>query len=797
MSLSHEVGWVMDEKMPQESSPVEQFRRRDAANARVAQAAARSELQQVLRGYILPELRRYWSEHVSSLRSIAATPFHAMVELDLYSLDGAKSRCVLYGNTETRMNEVLKTTNGELPILSWTHPAVQLGLSADLGEKVEVNSERFRVTAVTPFARGTFEQVLPDIVGLYEPGGAVPVKKPTFAPQGTPAPIQPEPSRQERKPAQGLRSVKLHMTRQQVEAFVSRMKGMMIVTGAPGTGKTTVALQRVRFLYDQQDQRVGDADICYEPKRTKIFLGNANLFAHCRHLLEKELGIPHDLVSLVPDFVRQYLRQVWAFKSEARLRSRKVSPFEQRARAAVFGLCNKRDLLDCWKVYEEQIASRLAEAERAEWLKLLEGQVGPPVRMRFRRLAAAFAARRTVSKQADPRRSGWRMQAVYESVRGPYEELRESLDASAREAFDHGVRNWLFWVYDPLDAVASFFQEKVYEATVRIRKGTAARANEEEVFDSIVKDWDRRQYGPEEEPWLAWLLRFALPETADPARRFRLVPWAFGEDQTPETRWTHIVIDEAQDLSVAEASLLSSLVDPRGAMTVSADFRQIVSPVHGMTDPEAFQLGSAMAETGTIARFPFAQNLRQSRSIGIFLKKVYESAFGETAPFEANPAFDDGKPMLLLTNASGFPKVIKQIFSALSRSETVSSVCLLQINEDEEEMKRLRVALEALGVPLAPLWETQESMEEGKDGSNQDSGRRLITTSVERAKGLEYDACIVLGLDDVEQAALNFSKNRAYVALSRPTRRLIMLCQEIPALLHKVNKTAFEIRRID
>jgi len=49
--------------------------------------------------------------------------------------------------------------------------------------------------------------------------------------------------------------VKLEMTPAQVKAFISRMNGVLLVTGAPGTGKTTVALQRVRFLYDQQSLR--------------------------------------------------------------------------------------------------------------------------------------------------------------------------------------------------------------------------------------------------------------------------------------------------------------------------------------------------------------------------------------------------------------------------------------------------------------------------------------------------------------------------------------------------------------
>ena len=44
-------------------------------------------------------------------------------------------------------------------------------------------------------------------------------------------------------------------------------------------------------------------------------------------------------------------------------------------------------------------------------------------------------------------------------------------------------------------------------------------------------------------------------------------------------------------------------------------------------------------------------------------------------------------------------------------------------------------------MPLAPIWAAAD--------------QGVITTSVERIKGLEFDACFVLGLEDVESAALN------------------------------------------
>ena len=73
------------------------------------------------------------------------------------------------------------------------------------------------------------------------------------------------------------------------------------------------------------------------------------------------------------------------------------------------------------------------------------------------------------------------------------------------------------------------------------------------------------------------------------------------------------------------------------------------------------------------------------------------------------------------------------------------------------------------------------------------TGDGLLTTSVERIKGLEFDACIVIGLEDVESAALNFTINRAYVALSRPARRLALVASEFPSLLRNVPRDLFEV----
>jgi hypothetical protein len=745
---------------------------RDGRAAQAIPAAASEQLRSHLvftpaptmaRGVAEAETRiaRGLEEVARALQAVAQHPFHAMLEGEVANKNNAKPIEILwYVHEMTRATVTLEMGGQQIKIVSWTHPAYQVGRSADLGDWEEIPNSEYAIRAVRPSARAWFTQLVPELAAVYEPGGVVSaVAKP--------------------EAQTGLKAIKLDMTPDQVKAFIARMSGFLMVTGAPGTGKTTVAFQRIRFLFDQQGLRE-TGGLPHRPALTRVFLASRNLINYSKKLLKDELEIPPEVVSYVPAFIRDYVADMWRVTNGARPIQRQMDPATIRAREAMLNLCPVRDLEGLWARLEAQVRDRLAGALTANWIDIANDEsqeAGALAKELAEDLATVPVRQNRQLLDSDAR-----MDALWLRVRKPYDDCRKALKGQKRDRFDDAFAAWLYWVFDPLDALRSYFEKQERACLQRIKNGTGEIQVGPKVFKEVIDDWRRRLYGGAELGWIAWILRFVLPERAVVEDGFRVVPRALPQpDDRDERRWTHVVIDEAQDLSVQEASLLASFVDPSGALTVSADFHQVVSPVHGMTSAEALKMGLPIVDRKLHMQFPFKRNLRQAREIGQFLRGFHQAAFGEAPSFDAGDKLEGEKPHLLIGPRGQFPLQVKQLTNVLRRVGTARSVAVLFVHDDQAALSNMRNRLAEAGVGVA---EPEDLLDRS----------RVVVATVEQAKGLEFDVCVVIGLDDVERAALNFAKNRAYVALSRPTHKLVLLCEHDPAILHGVTRTLYERR---
>jgi len=724
---------------------------RDQKNAQAAQSLA---AEQRLGGTVLQinQSRARYAEMLrKSLDAIWQNPFDVMVEVVIELRNGQEEHWVWYGNERVEVNAPL--SYGPI-VLAWTHPGLQAALAADLNDQEDVSHSGLKVVAVMPTRRARYSSTVPQIQGIYEPGGSVGLTT-GFV-------------RAEKKT--GLKAVKLDMTREQVRAFTSYMQGILLITGAPGSGKTTIAYQRVRFLLDQQGE-AADLSVEYDLSGTHILLANKNLMHYSQNLLERELGLRRSMVTLVPDFISSYIENIWRHKWGAREIKINMLRWEERGRDAVFGLTNEEDLKTIWAIFERQVRDRLKVQKNMLWTVLTKTS-SPKQTAELQAAIVRFSEQINAGEQV-PKNSTIRMDRLHASVQRHYSALRSSLAEKTQPKFDTEFCKWLYHVYDPIEAMHGFVTKNSYRSKTKIDRGIAGRGDAEKLLAEITSDLSSRRYSKADLGMIAFLLRFALPEQTADGARFREVAVAW-PDENP---WTHLVIDEAQDLSAPEAALLASLVDPRGALSISADFRQRVSATHGIETSEPILLGCQIAVQGMRKPFRFAVNKRQTQQIGRFLMAFYEVNFGEAPPFDIDhDAYYDlppPLPELFIGDDQSITQRMKQLKNLPSLAK--GSVAVLQVNEDMEEREKIQGYLSRIGInAVPPIHESGPS------------GNQWIIATVEEIKGLEFDACFVFGLDGVDAAELEFNRNRAYVGLSRPAHRLVMFCHEFPMLLREI-----------
>jgi DNA helicase IV len=232
----------------------------------------------------------------------------------------------------------------------------------------------------------------------------------------------------------------------------------------------------------------------------------------------------------------------------------------------------------------------------------------------------------------------------------------------------------------------------------------------------------------------------ALQQIAEIAQRVDITRRPGSEDETLET-FGHLIVDEAQDLTPMQLRMLARRC-PSGSMTIVGDLGQAKYPWSSTWQ----ELHEVLAPTRDLSVLELSVNYRTPREIMAVARPVLEAAHPGVVP--PTSVRSSGEPVVTVRATSA-----DHLASELARWA---------------EKERLAVAPGKVAVLVAEDAELSDPASLDRD---------VVHLGISQAKGLEFDSVIV-----VEPAA--FAPAELYVALTRSTRRLVLLhCAELPAMV--------------
>lgn len=472
----------------------------------------------------------------------------------------------------------------------------------------------------------------------------------------------------------------------------------LLVIGGAGCGKTTVALHRLAALHYRHPER-------YRPDRMLVVVPEEGLARLTRSLLE-ELQMDGVQVATFDHWIEKQARTLFRglprkVCQETPLR---VSRFKRHPamRAALQQLADRLGA-GMARFLDERLGARgryeasYALREDANPLERLQGAV-----REYRRGQPKAERQRVRSLVRSEQKRFLRVVQDREPLLLDRDLMRAAVDASGGEL-----------TLDMADAVLD-------------HSASQLRRSSEERYDHV--DADRLQALD------GRALDDGTPSevagTIDPEDYVLLLELhrlKTGGLYTPHgqlSRYTHLVVDEAQDLAPLELGLLGKTLKPGGTMTVAGDPAQqidttvafggwdaVLDALH-VRDAQPIQLHTTYRCTHQIARFA-------------------HGVLGPLAPAESPRAVKDGAPVLLTHAANPFAAAVSVAGGLTELLRREPHACAAVIARSRDEARRLHDAL-SHGPRVRLVLAGEFTFRPGVD-----------ITTVSQIKGLEFDYVVV------------------------------------------------------
>jgi len=219
----------------------------------------------------------------------------------------------------------------------------------------------------------------------------------------------------------------------------------------------------------------------------------------------------------------------------------------------------------------------------------------------------------------------------------------------------------------------------------------------------------------------------------------------------PRDRFDHVVIDEAQDFSPVQIEVLKAYC-PSLSFTILGDLSQSIHTYQGITNWNAF-LDLFPAEKADF--YQLEVSYRSTMEIIEFANSVIQQFEGFS---QAKPVFRSGEPVIVtkVDRSQWTAQVVAAVRSLKAEVHTVAVVC-----RTEEDSRICHQALDTAGLTAQLI-----------DASQREYHGGISVLPVYLTKGLEFDAVLMVGVDEENYGKTPLSAKLLYVGCTRALHKL-------------------------
>lgn len=739
------------------------------------------------------QFNQYKRDQVRNLDHIKRSPFFSRISAQM----------TIQGQTED-MN-ILLTTARELGgvfvedgwmLASWTSPLALNIRGKKPGDRVEI---KVRTSPVIYKVDETaqYEELLPRVVGAkfhLKDGMAVLENEDELDSMAAASKPSTEIKAKEyqAKTTFGLSDIIVLVDEPQRAALALPFDQSVTIEGPPGSGKTSVGIMRIAVLSDQQwdflklDRKVAKPFHSYTTMRVLVY--NEEMVEYLKGLAQS-IGVEHVEISTTKQFFLRACRAVKLLTGTHRKDKQSLASLKgRREMLKAYFAGFKAHAISYWVRHETELRQKLF-ALGPDFLVLSDWLNGWIERIR----STVLDGDRIVGsiRIADP------LTEVVETIRhGGSATSKATTWEKSVPAPSAVTTNRL-----PVDQIPPLLAEakKLVETVVRgacSRVGATramfdlpeyADAKQAVLADGVpertVEDGDRlwrRQYAGDLPAYseldlaMSTWLGAPLLLSNHPTR----TPWIGGKLE----QLTHIVVDEAQDLSPSHLIVLATQLAPKGTMTLVGDIHQNLNPHTGLRRWQ----DAGLPEMKMSA---FSVNHRQTQQLGEFMRALHLELFGEESMWTASSKTTGPLPR------AGVARSWSQLARAIAtearhwcdRFSGSGNARVAVLYDGIIQPMRLKWLRKKLEVALSDLLLTVELISPSGGGEQLRRPDQVSIAPVRQSKGLEFDAVIVVESKSrwskpVDQIDLRY-RNGFYVATSRAQAGLSLCMSNLPSCI--------------